>query len=77
MAYVGTEMGSGNIYMAKRYTWGGIILYIFFALSFALFFYLFGFDRWSHLYTDDKEVSNILEKVYLIMLINILAVNGF
>ncbi|KAM3127933.1 hypothetical protein pb186bvf_019965 [Paramecium bursaria] len=77
MAYVGTEMGSGNIYMAKRYTWGGIILYIFFAISFALFFYVFGFERWKNLYTEDKDVSNILEKVYLIMLINILAVNGF
>ena len=56
MAYVGTEMGSGNIYMAKRYTWGGVILYILFAISFALFFYLFGFERWSHLYTDNVDV---------------------
>lgn len=62
--------------MAKRYTWGGVILYSLFASASGLFFFLFGFDRWSHLYTDNEDVTKILEKVYLIMLINVLAVNG-
>ena len=62
--------------MAKRYTWGGVILYTFFASASGLFFFLFGFDRWSHLYTDNEDVTKILEKVYLIKLINVIAVNG-